>query len=449
MEIENSSLMREVNAIVNSPNKPVHFEWFAEIHVNNMKYFPLKILNIDSLEDYELNYSDEIMITLAIAGGTYAKRIYPFKDKVEITLIKKPIGEVSTEIDQASGVQAERYAATVKDTGNPIVEANGANAPTEEALNLTNIFEITFQLVNKAIEQLRMVSVGGIYRNTNVEDVIKTILTVESKKIKVDNVRMPKGVDMIPASNTKVRDHVIIPHGTKLVDIPEYIHYKCGGVYSAGLGYYFKNDHWFVYPCYDVTRFNKAPYILTVINVPRNKLPEVERTYREDGKNITIIATGEVKHNDDSEVQQLNLGNGVRFADADKFMSGYSKTKNNKTVVNRGTNNSEAVSSERSNGNNNVQISSSPINSNPYVEYSKLARRQGNYLSLVWENSLPSKILPGMMVRVFYLDGEDIVDVYGVIIKAHHYTQAKGVGMTTTRYITRTAFVVFTQRINN
>ena len=54
-----------------------------------------------------------------------------------------------------------------------------------------------------------------------------------------------------------------------------------------------------------------------------------------------------------------------------------------------------------------------------------------------------------MMVRVFYLDGEDIVDVYGVIIKAHHYTQAKGVGMTTTRYITRTAFVVFTQRINN
>jgi len=447
MEIENSSLYREIQAVLNSPNKPVHFQWKAEIHVNGVTYHPLKVLSIDFAEDYETKYADEIIITLAISGGTYAKRIYPFKDKVDITLFRNPLQETAAVYDTEAGLSSERYAATLIDTGNPIVEGNGSNTPTEESLNLTNIFEISFQLVNKALEQMRMLSVGGVYRNTTTENVVKTILTNESKKVVVDGVRRPVGVDMFPASNMKVRDHVIIPQGTKLVSLPEYVQSKCGGVYSSGLGYYFKKDHWYIYPCYDTTRFNKAPNTLTIINVPRNKLPDVERTYRQDGKNIVIIATGDVKLRDDSESQQLNQGNGVRFADADTFMNGFSKTVNNKTVINRGKNNSEVIAASRASGNNNVHVSNNPINSNPFVEYSKLARRQGNFISLVWENSSPALILPGMMVRVLYMDSEGINDVYGVLLKAHHYAQTKGTGMTDMRYVTRSALSIFTQQI--
>jgi hypothetical protein len=447
MAIENSSLYREILAIINGNSKPVHFSWSAIIHVDKLNYNPLKILSIDFSQDYENNYSDEIIITLSILGGTYAKDIYPFKDKVDITLLRTPITEVagSTQANQLR--ETERYTATLLDTGNPIIEGNGANTPTRESLNLTNIFEVSFQLVNKSLEQMRMMSVGGIYRSVTAIDVIKCVLTNEMKKIVVEGIRKPVGVDIIDGYNKQVREHVVIPHGTKLVNLPEYVHQKCGGIYSSGFGYYFQKAHWFIYPCYDTSRFNSASKTLTIINVPRNKFPNIERTYRADGKNTTIMATGEVKFRDDSEVQQLNLGNGVRFSSADNFMSNFSTTTDNKTSVSRGSNNTEVTASPRANGNNNVHISSDPINSNPFLEYSKLARRQGSMISLSWENSLPSLVSPGMMVKILYLDGDNIAIAYGTLLKTHHYTQMRGIGMTDTRYISNSSLHVFVKQI--
>ncbi len=273
------------------------------------------------------------------------------------------------------------------------------------------------------------------------------MLTKESATAKVDKARKVKGVDMVTASNKKARDHIIIPHGLPLVSLPEYIQKRCGGIYSAGLGYYLFNDYWYIYPCFDVTRFNKAQKTLTVINVPSNRFPGIERTYRKDGNNLVIIATGEVKFRDDSNTQQLNSGNGVRFTDAGNLLKGFVKTAGNKTIASRASNNSEVISVERENGNNNVQLSDKAINSNPYVEYSKLARRQGSVISFVWENSNPILLFPGMPVRVMYLDGGDIKEVYGVSLKAHDYTHARDEGMVSKRYLTHTMLSVFVKPI--
>lgn len=447
MEFQSSSLYREVEAITGNSSKPVHYLWTAEIHVNNITYLPLNLLSIDFLTDYETRYADEIIVELMIPGGTYAKRMYPFKDQIDITLHKHPLAEIADVANVDSPIETERYSATLIDTGNPLLESNGMNSPDEEAMNLGNIFNIKFQLVNKSLEQLRMISVGGIYRNVEVGDVVKGILTKESMKVEVDGNRLLKGVDMVQPANTKKRDHVVIPQGTKLVDIPEYVHYKCGGIYNSGIGYYLQGDHWYIYPCYDTTKFNESVSTMTVINVPTNKLPGIERTYRKDGSTTVILATGEIKFRDDSEVQQLNLGNGTRFADATKFMNGFTDTVNNKTMAKRGSNNSELLSDVRKNGNNNVQLSSNSINANVYVEYSKLARRQGSFLSFVWENSNPTIIFPGMPVKILYLEGEDINEVDGVLLKAHHYVQTKGEGMMSGRHISRSVISVFVKKV--
>jgi hypothetical protein len=296
---------------------------------------------------------------------------------------------------------------------------------------------------------MRMILVGGIYRNVLAIDVIKTVMTNEIKKIKVDAKRLPKGIDIVPDTNPNKRDHVILPHGLKLVQLPEYVHRKCGGIYTSGFGYYYQNDHWYLYPCYDTTRFNKTNRKITIINVPPNKFPSIERTYRKNGNNIVILATGEVKYRDDSEVQQLNAGNGVRFAYANTFLQKYSNVGGNKAKVNRVDNNTEVISINRANGNNNIPLSNESITANSYEEYSKLARRQGSVIALVWENSLPELISPGMMVKIMYLNNGNIKEVYGVILKAHHYVQTKGVGLTDGRYVTRTAISVFTKLIKN
>lgn len=445
MELEQSSLYREIQAIVTAPSKPVHYTWIADIHVmaTGESYRALKVLSKDEVGDYENAYADQIIVTLALPGGTYAKRIYPNQSNLDITMYRIPVSEVSEAADLDRSTQTERYTATLIDAGNPQLEANGGNTPTEEALNLTNIFTISFQLVNKSLEQIRMLSVGGNYRYTTVEEVIKGVLTRESQRVVVEGIRAPQGVDMVEASNQERRDHIILPQGTKLTAVPQYVHDKCGGVYSTGMGYYLQGDYWYVYPCYDTTRFSKAPRTLTIINVPKNKFPNIERTYRQDGKNTVILATGDVRFRDDTDQQQLNEGNGIRFADATKFMDGLSETKNNRTVMSRGANASEFISTARPNGNNNVQMSKNAITANPFVEYSKMSRRSGSFLSLEWEHSNPSLILPGQMVSLMYLIEDEIKILYGVVLKVHHFTQLLGEGLTSSRYKNTSALSVF------
>ena len=443
LEFDTTSLVRELQLMTNNPATPVHFTWVAQIYINKLKYNPIKVISIDFSQDYEFKYADEIILTLAISAGMYAVDIYPFKDQIEIVLIRNPINEVANNLNTELSVQTERYAATLLDKGNPVIEGNTKFTPTKNSLDLSAIFEISFQLVNKSVQQVRLINVGCIYRNALAGDVIKTIMTNESKKIKVDGSRLPIGVSMVPGYNTKIRDHVIIPQGTRLVDVPEYVHVKCGGIYPSGFGYYMQGDYWYIYPCYDTNRIDKSGNILTIINVPPHKYPSIERTYRKNGKNVVILATGEVSYRDDSEVQQLNAGNGVRFSIADNYMTTFGSTTNNITTINRGSNNNEVIAIPRVNKLNNAPVSDIPINSNPFLEYSKLARRNGAVITLVWENSLPSLITPGAMVKIMYINNDKINTVNGIILKAHHFVSMREIGVVSTRYITKSALFIF------
>lgn len=443
MEIEQTSLWREVQAIANAGSKPVHYEWRAEFRANDAVIPALKVLNVDFLQDYEQSFGDQVLLKVMIPGGTYTKRIYPYKNNLEVILYKSPLQETSDIDEEDLQVQTETYTATLIDAGTPVLHGDQVANIDEESMNLTNLFEISVQLVNKALEQLRMITIGGIYRNCNVSDVIKGVLTRESQKVKVDNVRLPQGVDMVEADNQNKRDHVIIPQGTRLVDLPQYIHEKCGGVYSSGFNYYLREDWWYVYPCYNTQRFNEAEQTLTIINVPRNRLTEADRTYRVDGNNLLILATGDVRFRDDSQQQQLNAGNGVRFADADRFMNDMVQTKGNKTVAKRGANVTEVKAFDRPNGNNQVQLSPRAITANPYVEFSDLARRQGGVIGLEWLHSDASLIFPGMMVKVLYLEGESIMEAYGSLLKAHHFVQKRGPGLVESRYVSQSVLSVF------
>lgn len=448
MEIELSSMWREIQRIINGDVKPVHYTYRAEIYLRGQvePIQVLKLISVDTVKNYLENYADVIMVKVAMGAGTYAKRVYPNQSKLEMVLYKIPLMESSDVNDQAKIIQVERYTAVLDDRGNPIIEGGGPTVMDENSMNLVNLVEINFQLINKAVEQMRLIAVGGNYRNVTAEDVIRTVMTKESSGIDIDEERRPKGVDIVTTSNQKKRDHVVLPQGLRLVDLPEYLQ-NTVGVYSAGMGYYFHRDHWYVYPCYDTERFKKTNRTLTVFNVPKNKLPAVERTYLETGTALSLLATGDIRFRDDSEAQQLTVGNGVRFADANKFMENFATVKDNKAVVSRGNNNTEFIAVERPGKINNAQLSDRAITANPYLEYSMLARRQGSLIAFTWENSNPSLIFPGMPARVMYLEGDAIKTLEGVLLLSHDYTHLHGLGITAVRHITNSALYLFVKPV--
>jgi hypothetical protein len=448
MEILDSALGRDIENITQASNVFKRQYWTADLHNPKETVSELiKVLSFDKIRDYEGNFADEVIITILIPAGKYAYRVYPYLDNLEFTLYKHSPKNIATRLDGADSISHERFTATVLNPPATTVEMNSRNQPSEHALDLNGFVELQIQLLNKAVDQMRMRTVGGNYRNCTAEEVIKSILTTESQKLEVSSEYLPKGVDMVPVVSPLKRDHILVKQGTRLVDVPSYIHQHCGGVYSTGFSHYFQNGLWYVYPTYNTTRFEKTPKTMTIINVPAMQMPGSEKTYLLDGNHLTIMATGQTKVLNASEKLILNHGNGVRFADGNFFMESFAETLENKAVASRGKTNNEFITIQRDSTVNNVLMSPTRITANPLLEYSKLAARDGSMMLVSWENSDPDLIYPGMPVRLKYLDGQDIKQVDGVVLKVHNYTQlVPGDGIMNNRHISTTNMSLFIKR---
>jgi hypothetical protein len=185
-----------------------------------------------------------------------------------------------------------------------------------------------------------------------------------------------------------------------------------------------------------------------VFNIPKDRLPEVERTYITDGDRISVISTGETKQTDTSENLQHNLGNGVRFLDANKVLGEWRRVKENQATISRVDNMNEIVLKARRVGLNNAPMSPRRITANPYFETSEITKRLGTFVQTHWENADPELIYPGMPVKFIYMDGKDLGEVYGTVIGADHYVSLLGTGITATRYRCDVVLTLYIENIN-
>lgn len=443
MDIMESPLGRDIQEIFDDGEKSSDDYWRAEIIANGQTLEVLKVITIDNLQDFEENFGDVIIAQVLIGEGTYTYRVFPYMENLQITLYREPRTEKGNFRDSKRPVASQRYRATLIDPQAPVMTSR---MPDEVAMNLRNVVQLKFQLQDFFMEQLFTMTHGTIYRKALLGDIVRHVLTLGNQNAQVDDKYRPTGVEMVEAANLIPREQTPIPHGTRLVDVPQYLHQKCGGIYPTGFSYYLCRRLWYVFPPYDTTRFKKAQKTLTLIRVPSNRMPNVERTYMQNGNNLKVVVTGEVATSNDSEALILNNGNGVRFADASKFVEGFTAVEENKALIARGENNNELTSIERKTGINNATMSQQRITTNQMVEFSRLAARDGSMIIMEWENSNPDLLYPGMPVKIVYLDKEEVKEVYGVLLKAHSFTGLRGQGLTSNRHFTSTALAVFVTR---
>jgi hypothetical protein len=444
MNIMDTSLGLTIQRVMKNPTRS-SFTWSAIVHAGGRDIPAIKVMNHDDNCDYFANVADETMLTLTLQPSLFFKYIYPNQEAIEVTVVKTPLGERGL-IDPTGTHQSERYVATYIDRGNPIVQGTTANDPGDAATDLGDFVEIEFQLINLAVARMRLLPTGGVYRKMTPGDALRALLDTYSKQIKVDKLRLPQGVEMSPPNNTKVREQMVIPHGTMLLDVPR-IFQEQFGIYSAGFSYYYCKDRWYVWPCYDVKRENIQTMKGLVIAIPPNRFPEADRTFQASGSLLTILATGDKDFSDDSNTLRANQGNGVRFASAANVMDGSMVQSNdNKAYLSRGLNNTETISTRNDSDYDNVLVSPTRVTSNPYLELSKMAGREGSTMSFVWDNSDPSYLYPGMPFTCYYLDKGNIKSLQGILVKHQSATRLNGLGMTELRYKTATVVTLYVNR---
>lgn len=443
MEFEKTSLYQEVLKIDKEGSDSTAYLYTAAIKVvnQNQSFLIPKVISLDIQRDYVSNFADKTIIRVAIPGGLYAYRIFPNLDDLEVALARDPIYNTNRGRDLTRDKLIETYTAILVNPQHPTVNKED-EMPDEETLNIANLIEIDLELVSKTVEEIGMISVGGIFRNTTTEEVVKTIMSNENCTFKKDKNLMVKGVDMIESSTKDKREHIMIPHGTRLIDIPNYIQKKCGGVYNSGMGYYLQDKYWYIYPAYDHTRIRDTERVVTFVNIPKNKLPFIERTFRWNDKQLIALATGDIKIDNPVDIKKRNTGNGVSFTLAKTVLHDMVTTGGDKATINRKESNTEAKTSDRKDGKVYMPVSSTRITDNSLEEFSKIAETQSGMLVLVWENSEPFVIKPGMMARVFYMDNDNVNSIVGVITGAQHYIHMAEKGITSYDYKTNSAITI-------
>ena len=441
MEIEFTPLWNEAQSIIASGATTANVTWQALIHYgDNLTYTPVAVIAINTKRDYIDNYGDLTTLTLSMPLGDYGRLIYPNRRGLQISMTKVQLLEGADQPDSSVAPESERYSAVLIDKDRSPTIGQGQEVNDIDTMNLTSIIDVHFQIYDKAVEQLRVMDVGGVYRSATLGDVLKTLLTNAVKSPKVTSERAIVGVDLVPLDNTDTQDQVVITHGTRLYDVPGMLQQR-RGLYNSGVGSYLQNKNWFIYPLYDTTEFNQRTKTLTLMVLPKRKFSDIERTFEVSGNSTTVLVTGETGFKDDSGTNYLNAGNGARYTDATRLMDSPVTTGGNKVTFKRDANNSEFIAGPAI-GVNNAAVSARRITSNPFVTYSELAAKNGGMFRCVWQNSDATLILPGMAVKLIYVDGDSVVQVYGIVHQTNHISHRYS-GFGNIRFKNQTVIDVF------
>lgn len=415
-------IREEFNKIANSDQYVLKYDIKCVIHAPNEDIKAMFVLDFSLLRDYINNFSDVLSITAVFGAGTVSHRIIPYGKTLEATVTLRPLANVPAYLDSNSAsIKEYRYKALVYDNSVSAIENNLASDVSRVQRDKEDITSVTFQLINPLQEKLRAQTFGGSIRNAIPLVAIRTLLTRYSKIEGIEEQYAVKGVDVAPGYSTTVRDHIIVPHSTPLIRVPLLIERVVGGIYSTGFQYYLQKNFWFIFSPYNVKAYAKSDNTLTVINVAKDKLAQLEKTFRVTPTQVILLATGEVKFTRLSDRAEYNESLGTRFISAKNVLGsakpsgGYGTTGGNKLVINRADNINEfqAPTSQETTF---TKESPTRITSKLLSEYSNLAYKSGAMLQFIWENGVEDLIVPGMATRFIYMDGKLPKQVYGTVV---------------------------------
>lgn len=435
-EIEKSPLWLDIEPILQHKNNLTKFDCMGMLHTTKEDFPITKINMLDIVRDYTKSIGDYVHIECVLGLGDYIYKVYPYRSCLEFSLKLVTLSQMEAHKDPLTDTKIIRYKAIFLPNVNPSVSGSELQKFDQESLNKSDFITLKLQLLDRALEPLRIKTTSGIYRHTAHKTLLHSLLTAESNKVLVDGNPSIDGVDITEPDNAKINQHVMIKDGTLLTELPSYLHEKMGGLYASGVGNYlqlYKGKRlWFVYPIFDPRRFSQFANRCIFYSVPEQRFPELDRTYSVNSSILKIISNSTKRYHDTAESELMDKGSGFRMANAGSFMKKPADLKDG-VVASRAKLNYEVIHKEREDGLNYAPVVDT-ISSNPFLEYSKVIMRDVGRVDITWEHADPSLLYPGMPCKYCYLEDGKVVELIGQVAHVHSMLQLQGKGIASKMY---------------
>lgn len=450
MAVIDSNLMNDVRAILDSGKKAVHWRYRLTFILDGDEYPASKVREINIDRDYTLTLGDVVMAEIEIEEEVYLRTLYPERERLMIQMMKIPVAGLDDIDEEPVGeITISLWRPVIEASSDETFEQNHPVSSDPLTQSQRGFRTLVVQLIHPALDHVRKKWLGGVFPNVTSADLLKGLLTHTATTQPVEEPYRVKGVDMVPPDIEHPRETIVLPHGTRISTLHKTLQAEHGGIYQSGIASYIQNDRWYVFPPYHLKRFDREPRSLTLINLPPNQAPGIERTYHVKDNAVMALLTDRTEEIDDTEFQELNQGNGVVYLKAATVMEGFGKTSNNKFEVSRSKNIRQYGLRARKTNENYQVMAGERISDNDAVQASRLARRNGRHVVVSWQNSDPDVLYPGIPVRILTLKGDDLTlssEIYGCLVRADHQILLRGRGQASQQHACLSALTLFLER---
>jgi len=437
---EKTALWLDVKDIIESKNNITNQVKKMRIHTKESDFDVWKIIEIQENHDYVADTAGSLIVRFLIGLGDYTYKLYPFRDTLEATLKTQPMNQ-QTGFDEQADSPTVRYRAILDMKYNKALTGDRISNQDYETLDQVDVVEVRLELQDRNLEVIRSsILEGGCYRQITADKLLTSIMMDKAKQFIIDGKPSIECFNLIKPDNTEYMPSVVIPSGVKTMLLPTFIQEKGLGVYKTGMGTHYQRfqnkPSMFVYSLYDTDQFDEDVERVIFFSVPQDKLSGIDKTWKKEGKILYVACTGSQQYNDDSQLGDLNRGVGFRMADARSMQGRPGLIKDNQVLADRSRLNTEVGTRNREDG-----IYYAPVvgsSANPFRMYSQVAARQVSQVNLVWENSAPDMLYPGMPCKYVFLDHGNYREIKGRVLGKYSVTSLLGAAVTSEVYKTST-----------
>jgi hypothetical protein len=434
MAIDKTLILHDASRIMSSGiTKTKHI--YMELFIHGGVYKVDKVIDIVYKYDYTNNYACEIMATVTMGLNDYTTILQTDEGNVRAKVYEEVDGEVLIY----------NYNVVIDRNNNPVMMTNHSKS-NDDRYNLTMMREVSFQLIDPNLLKLRDEICGGTFRNATVTQVMDFFFNYSINRIKEQNTVTDIRYHMHKSDNEKVYPQILIPHGTRLFDLPKYIQEKYG-VYDYDIAYFYQGNTVYIYPLYNTQLFEESSDKLVMYCVPVMNVGTPERTFRYEGSTAFILNTHGLNNYDMVNSGELNLGNAILKPNADSIFDMYKPMESDPTkfVSNRTNNTIEYASSDRKDGVQRTNISNE-FTSNEQRYFSDNNVKYGKVYEATWELSVNRYVKPGMPIKVIREYNGAYIEEYGTIISFSYSDNIKSRQYFDKEYVGLSLFRIFIKK---
>ena len=393
-------LKAKISAALNGADSCIYFPR-CTLHNPNTGY-EFRCRNVKDIvlwQDFETSYMDTMSVTTDITPAEYQELLRNVQD-LECTLTLTPqdpfhdrdlleqdpiVVEMKVFLEEQTDIEKQHNINLFTDT-----ETERPETPSQA----NAIFAYTFNLISKEMHDMRQVNVNAILNNCTMEDVLHWAC----QQFGVTNT------EIIPPDNQERYASVIIPPMHSLATLFPYLQERYG-IYSKGLGYYYTNDTFYIYPEYDVEQSTTTTdSVVQLINAPERYFIGLDRYHAMEDDDILIASISEATATPRNAKGAENIGTTHISANADSMRDQY-VTVDEKGKVTRSKDDIAVISLQNNAGNatSNMQnVRYAGERTNIYSSTSALAEINGTTLETVWVCAVPWMIVPGQNVTYHF-----------------------------------------------